>query len=193
MGDARTCALSTSAPRALCLLCLADIISIVDMLSTGQAARRLGVSRQHVVNLCDTGRLSCVFVGTHRRIEPLALRAFVASPPTRQPQRREQLASLWLHHAVAGHLVRDPEAVMARARRNLARLSERHPSAQPWIAAWRRTLERGPDAVLQALTSPLPAAAELRQNSPFAGVLTTTERRCVLEALRRSRSTDFPR
>ena len=38
------------------------------LLRTGDAARLLGVSRQHVVNLCDRGEIACVFVGSHRRI-----------------------------------------------------------------------------------------------------------------------------
>jgi len=153
-------------------------------LSTGDAARFLGTSRQHVVDLCDSGRLPCVRVGTHRRIDPLALKAFLLSPPTRQGLRREQLASLWLHHAVAGHLVRDPEAVLERAWRNLDRLSKRHPSARPWLDAWRRTLDNGPAATLQTLTSTSESAVELRQNSPFAGVLTEAERRNVLATFR---------
>ena len=149
-------------------------------LSTGETARILSTSRQHVVDLCDSGRLPCVTVGTHRRIEALALEAFLLGPPGKQPLRREQQVSLWLHHAVAGRLVRDPQAVMDLARRNLDTLSRRHPSAQPWIQAWRRALDKGPAVVLQILTSPSEAATELRQNSPFAGVITQAERRKVL-------------
>ncbi|RUP04163.1 MAG: DNA-binding protein, partial [Mycobacterium sp.] len=36
--------------------------------TTGEVARRLGVSRQHIVDLCDQGALPCVMVGSHRRI-----------------------------------------------------------------------------------------------------------------------------
>jgi excisionase family DNA binding protein len=162
----------------------ASEIPDLSLLSTGDAARFLGTSRQHVVDLCDSGRLPCVRVGTHRRVDPLALKAFLLSPSTRQGLRREQLASLWLHHAVAGHLVRNPEAVLERAWRNLDRLSRRHPSARPWLDAWRRTLDNGPAATLQMLTSTSESAVELRQNSPFAGVLTEAERRNVLESFR---------
>jgi excisionase family DNA binding protein len=37
------------------------------LLSTGEVAGRLGVSRQHVVDLCDRGDLIFVRVGSHRR------------------------------------------------------------------------------------------------------------------------------
>ena len=40
----------------------------LDLLTTGQAARLLGTSRQHVVDLCTSGRLAFQVVGTHRRV-----------------------------------------------------------------------------------------------------------------------------
>ena len=45
------------------------------MLRTGEAARRLGVSRQHVVELCNRGRLPYVTVGAHRRMPEQAVNA----------------------------------------------------------------------------------------------------------------------
>lgn len=39
-----------------------------DWLSTGDVAEILGVSRQHVVDLCDRGDLPCTRFGSHRRI-----------------------------------------------------------------------------------------------------------------------------
>src|SRR3990172_1241143 len=87
-------------------------------------------------------------------------------------------------HVVAGRLVRDPERVLERARRNLNLLSRLHPAAQPYLEAWRNAIDDGPDAVLALLTSPKPGAVELRQNSPFAGVLPEAERRRVIAAFR---------
>jgi hypothetical protein len=45
-------------------------------------------------------------------------------------------------------------------------------------------MEAGPEDLLQVLTSPAESAVELRQNSPFAGVLDEAERRRVLIAFR---------
>jgi hypothetical protein len=53
-----------------------------------------------------------------------------------------------------------------------------------WLDAWESVLGAGPEAVLQALTSQTPLALELRQNSPFAGVLSDDERSAVLRAFR---------
>jgi excisionase family DNA binding protein len=154
-------------------------------LSTGEAAVLLATSRQHVVDLCESGRLPCVRIGKHRRIERASIDAFLRMPAARGGLRREHLASLWLHRAVAGHLVQDPATVIEHAWANLDELSREHPSAGPWLDAWRRALDSGPEHVLQVLTSPAESAIELRQNSPFAGVLDDGERRRVLDAFRR--------
>lgn len=142
----------------------------------------LGCSRQHVVNLCDSGRLAFVRDGgTHRyvrRSDVLAL--------ARRPLTREQEQSRWLHAAVAGHLVAEPGAVLDRARENLGRFSAVHAGtmAAYWLGMWREALDAGPDQVLSVLVSDTAEAAEMRQNSPFTGILPPGERRAVLESFR---------
>ena len=39
-----------------------------DLVTTGDAARILGVTRQHVIDLCERGELPYTMAGTHRRI-----------------------------------------------------------------------------------------------------------------------------
>ena len=51
-----------------------------------------------------------------------------------------------------------------------------------WLDRWHAVLDAGVDAVLEVLTSRTPHAVELRQNSPFAGVLPEADRRAVLAA-----------
>ena len=50
------------------------------------------------------------------------------------------------------------------------------------LVEWEEVLDEGLDAVLQVLTSPTVKAHELRQNSPFAGVLSEETRLQVLQA-----------
>ncbi|HEV2251157.1 MAG TPA: hypothetical protein VGT60_11700 [Candidatus Limnocylindria bacterium] len=104
--------------------------------------------------------------------------------PVRDRFTREELRSLWVNRAVAAHLARDPERILRRARKNLDRFSRIHAggSAKPWLERWRTVLDQGPEAVMQVLTSTAPEATELRQNSPFPGVLPEKERRDVLES-----------
>src|SRR3990172_3169849 len=99
------------------------------LLSTGEAAILLGSSRQHVVDLCESGQLPYVRIGTHRRIEREAIDAFLRAPAFRPGLRREQLASLWLHRAVAARVVQDPGKVFDHGRANLDALSREHPSS----------------------------------------------------------------
>ena len=95
---------------------------------------------------------------------------------------REQERSLWLHRAVAGRLAIDVERVLGIARNNLRRLAEVHRFGMTarYLRRWQEVIDTGPDAVFEALTSEAEWAVELRQNSPFAGVLSESERAAVL-------------
>lgn len=152
-----------------------------ELLTTGQAAALLGASRQHVVDLCDRGALPFVRAGRHRRIRRGDVESLLARPLTRDQER-----ALWLHRVVAGRLVLDPDGVLKKARTNLENLRRVHPvgMAARWLSHWQRLLDRGIDSVLETLTSRTPQAIELRQNSPFAGVLTEQERLTALQSFR---------
>ncbi|MBI4260434.1 MAG: helix-turn-helix domain-containing protein [Actinobacteria bacterium] len=150
-----------------------------ELLTTGEAARILNTSRQHVVDLCERGDLPFVTTGSHRRVR----RADVEVLRTRTERlTRDQLRSLWLGHAVAGKLVLDPAGVLQRARKNLAHLRSVHSggASRRWLDEWERLLDGPAEGVLDALSSPAPRSRELRQNSPFAGVLSEDERRKAL-------------
>jgi excisionase family DNA binding protein len=152
-----------------------------DLISTGEAARLLGCSRQHIVDLCERSVLPFVSVGSHRRVRRADVTGLSARDLTRD---QEQL--LWLHQVVAGRLALDPDAVLTQAGKNLQRLRQIHPDGMTahWLAEWQKVLDRGEDAVFSVLTSKSAHAADLRQNSPFAGVLSTEERGAALEAFR---------
>ena len=152
-----------------------------ELLTTGQVAALLGSSRQHVVDLCDRGVLPYVRIGSHRRVRYGDIQGLIERSLTRDQER-----ALWLHRVVAARLVLDPDYVLAKAEANLDRLQEVHPTgmASRWLSAWRSLLTSGVDSVLDVLTSRSPYAVELRQNSPFAGILSDDERRTVLDRFR---------
>jgi excisionase family DNA binding protein len=152
------------------------------LLSTGEVAALLGVSRQHVVDLCDRGDLIFVWVGSHRRVPRFELDRLLTGV-REGVLTRDQERSLWLHRAVLAELVEDPEGVLARVSGNLQRLRAQHPSRSMtgrWLGLWQEVLDAGVDAVADKLTSQGPAALELRQNSPFAGVISEEVRSRVL-------------
>jgi excisionase family DNA binding protein len=155
-----------------------------ELLTTGEAARLLDTSRQHIVDLCDRGDLPFVTTGRHRRVRRSDVEALRART---MRLTRDQRSSLWLGYAVAGKLVANPPVVLKRARSNLRRMQKlgSRQATNPWLSEWDRLLEGPVDDILNALTTRAPQSRELRQNSPFAGVLTEGERRKVLTAARR--------
>lgn len=153
-----------------------------EFLTTGQAAVVLGVSRQRVVDLCERGRLPFVRVGSHRRLRRSDVEPFVRSALTRDQER-----SLWLHRVVAGRLAVDPDAVLATARANIAVIRDAHrgTSAERGIERWVGLLDGPLDRLADIVTSRSPDAVEMRQNSPFAGVVSQSDRTAALAAFRR--------
>lgn len=153
-----------------------------DWLTTGETATLLGVSRQHVVDLCERGELRCTRTGTHRRIRRSDLDRRLDPPLT-----REQARSLWLHRALLGHLMLNPHEVLQTALSNIASWKPKHRDdgmATRYLEQWEHVLTDGVDAVCGVLTGTDEASRELRGNSPFAGVLTEVERRQALRAFR---------
>lgn len=159
-----------------------------DLLTTGQAAAVLSSSRQHVVDLCDRGDLPFTTTGVHRRVR----RSDVEDLKTRTDRlTRDQERSLWLAHAVAGVIVQDPLATIDLAKHNLGTLRAQHTRGQlaRWLGEWQVLLDGPIEDVLATLTSRSPRARELRQNNPFAGVLTDKQRVRVLGAHSSTHST----
>jgi excisionase family DNA binding protein len=163
---------------------------MTDLISTGEAAELLDCSRQHVVDLCDEGKLTAVRKGGPRRYVP---RSEVLALTDRSPTR-DQEQSRWLHAAICSHLVTEPDLVLTRARENLDRFSQVHAGtmAEYWLDLWRETLDSGLGRVLNVLVSDTPEARDLRQNSPFTGILSQEERRAVLNSFREQWSRNAP-
>ena len=88
--------------------------------------------------------------------------------------------SLALHEAVAVKLEAQPQ-LLEVARRNLERWLQQN--AATALREWRRILDSRPlPDVVALLRSSSEEAMRLRQSSPFAGLLTTEERRAIMAA-----------
>ncbi len=160
-----------------------------DLLSTGQVATLLGTTVQHVVNLCVRGELPYTLAGTHRRIRRSDAEALRDRPAANRggPLTDDQLRNLWLHRAASGQVALDPVTSLARARATVERRLERNPDGAQWLRQWLTLIDRGPEAVMRAMTSTDPLARELRQNSPFVDLLSDEDRRAVLHAYQATR------
>jgi hypothetical protein len=78
--------------------------------------------------------------------------------------------SLELHRAVAQRLLEDP-ALVERARERVAGWLRDGSVATPYAEAWQAVLAGPVEAVARFLEDPGEKACQMRQTSPFAGVL----------------------
>ena len=107
----------------------------------------------------------------------------VAIPPY-SSHRRLEVRSLVMHVLIAERMLRDP-ALVERARRNIRRWKARDSAGLPeGLRQWEEILERPATEIASIMTEPSERAAELRQSSPFAGLLSAEERRRIHAALR---------
>ena len=150
-----------------------------DFLTTGEAAKILNSSRQHVADMCDRGDLPFTTVGVHRRVQRSDIEIVRART---QRLTRDQRRSLWLGFAVAGKIVADPNQAKLLANRNLKQMRQvNRGQTLRWLDEWGVLLDGPIDKILEMLTSRTPKGREMRQNSPFRGVLTEPERTHALE------------
>jgi hypothetical protein len=91
--------------------------------------------------------------------------------------------SIELHRAVAERLRSDPSLV-ERARDRVARWLREGTVARPYAEAWQAELSRPLPELTDFLVDPGERARQMRQASPFAGVLSPRERWGILRRMR---------
>lgn len=159
-----------------------------DLLTTGEAAALLGTTSRHVVDLCNRGELPYTMTGTHRRIRRREVEAFAQRRSLSKggPMTRDQLRSLWLGRLTAARIALDPEGTLERARDTAVRFLSNDPSGARWLQQWILIIDRGPEEVMRTLTSNSPMARELRQNSPFVGIVSERDRQRLIKSFSRT-------
>ena len=92
------------------------------------------------------------------------------------PLTREDRRSLALHEVIAEKVRSDPAPVIERARRTLARMRASSSGASPILDQWSGLLDLPPQHLVDLLLDSSPFARELRHCTPFAGLLSASER-----------------
>lgn len=101
----------------------------------------------------------------------------------------DEAFKLELDRLIAEHLIDNPRAVLAVARRNLDRARvERPVHEQGWISEWETILGQPLIAIVGLLLADDAESLHLKQTSPFAGVLSQAERVQAMERVRARRS-----
>jgi hypothetical protein len=106
------------------------------------------------------------------------------SAPYAGAHRIAEARSLAMHAAIARKIDRD-QSLLEIPRRNIERWRARAGEPLPsWLIEWHDLLELSWPEVAALITEPTENAARLRQSSPFAGVLSESERERIYEAFR---------
>jgi transcriptional regulator with XRE-family HTH domain len=159
---------------------LRDLTSLTQV----ELAAAAGTS-QPTIAAYEAGRKSPTLRTLRRLAKVVGLEATIAF---HRPMTREERRSLHLHRAIARRLERSPELVLARARETLSLMRAKHPEAEQLFREWEVLLNRPVSELLPALVDPSPRERELRQVTPFAGVLTAKERTKVYYSFRKEES-----
>ena len=146
-------------------------------LSQRELARR-GHTSSATVSLYESGDKAPRIDTLERLLAVCGRRLELHAVPLTSALDRAAARSLALHRAVARRLGDDPDAVLAVARRNLATMRSVHAdgSADRGLDGWATLLDGPVTEIVRALTDESESAHELRQNTPFAGVLSASER-----------------
>lgn len=105
------------------------------------------------------------------------------------PLSRADRISLALHRRILAKLLVDEATVRAAGRRNIERMRvQGGGSADAYLGAWSELLRGSVEELVAALTALDQCARDLRQVTPFAGVLAPQERWDVVRADRRRRA-----
>lgn len=111
-----------------------------------------------------------------------SLAATTSTGTTRWTRVEEK--SLAIHRLIAARLLEDPAPTLRKAQANLTKLraSDRG-HAKRLLDEWTELLERPTDEIVVAMLARTSHGIDLRQMTPFAGVLTDAERRKALRSV----------
>jgi hypothetical protein len=146
------------------------LTEIVELLEDVERARADGVRRPLAAVIRDRRRRSSQTIDLDRLL------------PRQRPRthRIPELQSLAYHRLVGERL---NEEIVDEARRRLRRQRESGRLDPRWATEWEGILELPVERIAEAIGADSSRARELRQTSPFVGVLNEQERRRLLHAI----------
>jgi transcriptional regulator with XRE-family HTH domain len=151
-------------------------------LTQAELAQLAGTS-QPTIAAYEAGRKSPTLRTLQRLARAAGREAVISFVPA---MTREDRRSLLLHRAIARELTQLPGETLSRTSRNIRLMMELHEAARPLLDEWVRILERPVDEIVAIMTDPGLHGRDLRQVTPFAGVLTRSERTRVYANFARS-------
>lgn len=146
-----------------------------------QLALKAGTS-QPTIALYESGEKSPTVSTLQRLAASLGLELMVSYLPA---LTREDRRSLAYHHAIAKLLRQNPEPAIQRARQMVARTIKVHPDAAALLNRWSDWLNLPVDMLIACMLDPGMDTRDMRQVTPFAGLLSARERMHILKRFRK--------
>jgi hypothetical protein len=145
------------------------IPALLELLERVAQERRSGRRKLHM--------LEPIMVEARGRAERMRPRGSSAPRQGSDPHRAAELRSLAYHRAIAPRLRRP---MVDEAQRKLRRWQGEGKVDRRYLEAWETVFARPMPEIRKAITTDDQRGRDLRQNSPFAGLLSEPERRKIL-------------
>lgn len=145
-------------------------------------AKQAGTS-QATIALYETGAKSPTLSTLHRIAKTLGLEVIIHYVPS---FTREDYRSLAYHQRVVSHLQKDFVSVKKQAKKNLVKMKKLHPDAKALFNVWRLWLTLPREELSARILDPGMWARDMRQVSPFAGILSPKERVQVIREFQKT-------
>lgn len=98
---------------------------------------------------------------------------------------REDHRSLFYHRAIVEKLNKSPQPIIKHAIRSLGRLRKLHPGAKELFDRWKTWLNMPLKELVLVILDPGTDARDMRQVSPFSGILTAGERAQIIRRFKK--------
>jgi transcriptional regulator with XRE-family HTH domain len=146
-----------------------------------QSLAKSGRTSQPTIALYETGKKSPTLetLGKLARAMGLAVSISYVPPLTHEDER-----SLAYHHAILQKMKKNPEKILAKAQQNLKMMFPKHPHAKTLFNLWLQWLKLPQDELIHCCLDQGLLARDMRQVTPFAGVLSAKERMEVIKKFR---------
>lgn len=150
---------------------------------TQQLLAKKGGTSQATIALYESGSKSPTLSTLQRLARSLGLEAVVNYVP---PLTREDHRSLAYHQAVVIRLKQDFDSTIKRAKQNLRKMKKNNSGVKNLFDLWQRWLDLLEEDLISRILDPGILARDMRQVSPFAGMLSPKERFQILKNFRKA-------
>lgn len=147
--------------------------ALLDLHEQVSEERRRGTRRRHV--------LEPLLLESRKRAERMRPGRGLKIDEDTDPHRRSELRGLAYHRALAPRLRRP---MVDEANRKINRWQEAGRIDPGYAEKWRQVLAKPVPEIRRLISADDDCGRDLRQNSPFAGLLSEAERRRILEEVR---------